>query len=290
MKIKILIILITCFLMTELCSGIALRYDSEQDSESLRMNHIVIIIPSYNNALYYKANLDSVFMQDYSNYSVIYIDDCSTDGTGDLVQAYIDEHGLHDKIIFIRNPENVKALANMYRAVHMCADQDIIVELDGDDAFAHKHVLSKINTVFSTQEVWLTYSQFINLWPDGKKSRGSAKPTPQEWVESREYRTKWIWSGTRAFYAWLYKQIKIEDLMLPTGPHAGKFFPVAKDGAVIYPMLEMAGPRFAFIDEVLLLRNFTPINDFRISKNLQVIVGDYLRSRPKYPLLERPVV
>ena len=56
---------------------------------------IVVIIPSYKNAQWYQRNLDSVCFQNYSNYRIIYIDDCSPDGTADLVQSYIDEHNLH---------------------------------------------------------------------------------------------------------------------------------------------------------------------------------------------------
>ena len=60
---------------------------------------IVIIVPSRNNnELFegterYKLNLDSIFNQDYENYRVIYIDDCSSDGTADLVESYIQEKG-----------------------------------------------------------------------------------------------------------------------------------------------------------------------------------------------------
>ena len=46
------------------------------------------MVPSYKNAktMLYKRNLDSIFMQNYTNYKVIYIDDNSPDGTGQFVQ------------------------------------------------------------------------------------------------------------------------------------------------------------------------------------------------------------
>ena len=49
---------------------------------------MVIVIASYNNERWVEENLKSVFMQDYSNYRVIYIDDASTDGTADLAEPY----------------------------------------------------------------------------------------------------------------------------------------------------------------------------------------------------------
>src|SRR5437868_2077214 len=39
---------------------------------------IVVIIPSYNNVQWCVKNIESVLTQNYSNYRVIYIDDCST--------------------------------------------------------------------------------------------------------------------------------------------------------------------------------------------------------------------
>lgn len=50
-----------------------------------------IIVPSYNNAKskIYMRNLDSIFMQDYENYNVVYMDDNSPDKTGDFVNQYI---------------------------------------------------------------------------------------------------------------------------------------------------------------------------------------------------------
>ena len=58
---------------------------------------LAVVIPSYNNAQWYKLTLDSIFSQKYENFRVVYIDDASPDGTGDLVEQYIHEHGLEHK-------------------------------------------------------------------------------------------------------------------------------------------------------------------------------------------------
>ncbi|HEV2601439.1 MAG TPA: glycosyltransferase family 2 protein [Candidatus Babeliales bacterium] len=249
---------------------------------------IVVIITSYNNALYYEKNLNSVVHQNYSNYQIIYIDDCSLDGTGDLVRAYVEQHGLQDKITVISNPYNRKALYNMYRAVHMCDDQAIIVKFDGDDYMADAFVLSTINERYYYNDIWFTYGQYQDVSSNEKKI-GKAKPTPQAWVDRREYRSQWIWSGIRSFYAWIYKCIKLEDLLLESEPYLGKFLPTSEDAACVYPILEMAGKRFSFIEKVLLDRNIdTPLNDFKIHKPLQVLCGKFLRNLEKYSLLHEP--
>src|SRR5579872_96758 len=77
---------------------------------------LVIVIPSYNNSDWYRKNLDSVFAQDYDNYRIIYIDDCSIDGTYELVRDYIVENGQKERVTLIKNDRRQGALANHYRA------------------------------------------------------------------------------------------------------------------------------------------------------------------------------
>lgn len=47
-----------------------------------------VVVPSYNNVAsnLYKRNIDSIFMQVYDNYHVVYIDDASPDKTGQKVK------------------------------------------------------------------------------------------------------------------------------------------------------------------------------------------------------------
>lgn len=255
---------------------------------------IVVVIPSFNNESCYKDNLDGVFSQKYQNYRVIYIDDCSTDNTGTLVEQYIADNNLQEKMCLIRNNYNRKALANIYKAVFMCDDDDIILVLDGDDWFAHDQVLVKINEAFSTENIWLTYAQYKNVPEEIAKQFnipviGYAKETPLSVIEDKTYRLSpnWAWSGLRAFYAWLFKCIKLESLFFTKQPYLGKFFPTSYDAAMLYPMLEMAGPRIKFISEILLHRNVdTPLNDFKINHDLQKEIGKILRAQEEYPTLQ----
>lgn len=59
------------------------------DAPAIDQKPIVVIVPSYNNRNHYQRNLDSIVLQNYTNYHVIYIDDVSPDGTGALVRSYI---------------------------------------------------------------------------------------------------------------------------------------------------------------------------------------------------------
>ena len=123
---------------------------------------IVVIVPSYNNILWYQKNLDSVVAQTYSNYRVIYIDDCSTDGTGAAVMDYIKQRNLHDKIVFVQNYTRRGAMYNHYQGAHACPDHAIVVTVDGDDWFpdGDTKLLDRVNAAYQDLNVWMTYGQF----------------------------------------------------------------------------------------------------------------------------------
>jgi glycosyltransferase involved in cell wall biosynthesis len=170
--------------------------------------HIVVEIPSYNNSLWYERNLDSVFSQNYSNYHVLYIDDCSSDGTADLVERYVKERGLESRVTLVRNKTRQGAMANHYYAIQWCADTDIVIQLDGDDWLAHSAVFSFINTIYQQKNIWITYGQYVH-WPSGIPGyKGPVKP---EVIRESLWRQPGVMitpGYLRTFYAWLAKTDK----------------------------------------------------------------------------------
>jgi cellulose synthase/poly-beta-1,6-N-acetylglucosamine synthase-like glycosyltransferase len=123
----------------------------------------VVVIPSYNNELYVQRNLESVFFQEYKNYRVIYIDDCSTDKTYEKASQIAE--GISVKIQIIRNKTNKKALHNLFDVIHSLRDDEIVLLLDGDDWLSHTNVLRELNCYYNDPNVWLTYGQYVT-YPD----------------------------------------------------------------------------------------------------------------------------
>jgi glycosyltransferase involved in cell wall biosynthesis len=244
------------------------------------MQKIAVVIPSYNNRQWYKQNLCSLCTQDYDNFRAIYIDDCSSDRTGELVEEFIAENNLGKRIHLIRNRVRVGALQNLYNAIHSCHDHEIIVILDGDDWFAHNLVLKKINEVYADPNCWMTYGQYIS-WPDNM--HGYSKQIPFHITEANNFREyEWCASHLRSFYVWLFKMIKKDDLMSPNGT----FYLMAWDQAMMFPMLEMSGHRAKFISDVLYIYNAAnPINDSKVNRQLQQNLEVLIRTQKKYDRL-----
>lgn len=241
---------------------------------------VVVIIPSYRNADWYSYNLDSVFAQKYNNYRIIYIDDCSPDQTGHLVANYIKEKGFEQKVKLIRNEKRVGALENLYNAIHSCSDNEIVVTIDGDDWFACNNALQLVNQVYSENNIWMTYGQFIRYPMD---YIGVCEELPQIVVEKKLYRKCGGYSHLRTFYAGLFKKIKKEDLM-----YNDIFYPMSWDVAMMIPMLEMADGKFKFIPHILYVYNcFTPLNDHKIDPLFQFNLDRQIRSKKPYEPIEK---
>lgn len=248
----------------------------------LEEKKIVIVVCSYNNNRYYKWNLDSLLTQKYSNFTIMYVNDCSNDGTYEGVQEYIKTYDIDHRIRLIHNEKREMALSNLYKAIHMCDDTDLIVIVDGDDRLHHDQVLAYINKVYQDPNVWLTYGQFVE-YP--LLIKGFCIAYPADIVEKKRFRyfTETP-SHLRTFYAGLFKKIRKEDLMFQD-----EFFPICYDLAIMFPMLEMAGKNFRFIEDILLEYNGeNPINDHKLAKKLQRKFDLIIRARTVYPTIQSP--
>lgn len=54
------------------------------------MHQISIVVPSYNHAGYIEACLDSIYFQDHGNMEIIIVDDCSTDGSPEVIKRWLE--------------------------------------------------------------------------------------------------------------------------------------------------------------------------------------------------------
>ena len=250
---------------------------------------LVVIIPSFNNEAWSKRNLKSVFNQKYSNYRLIYINDCSTDATYERVTDYIISQNQPIRTTVINNQKRLGSLANLYHAIHSCANDEIIVQLDGDDWFAHEYVLQKINRLYSSRNIWLTYGSFKN-WPTG--TSGFCHAVSDKIISRNAFRSCNIFfaGALRTFYAWLFKKIEKKDMIDHDPSYANQFYQAAGDVAYMLPLMEMAGDRFSFVKNILYIRNVeTPINDFKVHKKLQNRITKEIQKKKPYQQLQAPL-
>ena len=172
-------------------------------------------------------------------------------------------------------------MKNIYKAIMSCRDEEIIVMLDGDDQLENKDVLSFINNIYSTLDVWLTYGDFRCLY---NNYSSWTQKFPELIINENTFRD-WPHGLThlRTFYAWLFKQIKIEDFFFE-----GDFFKMTYDVAMFAPMIELAAHHHHCIKEVLYGYNDqNPISDHKINMKLQHFLNRFIRQKSRYePLIK----
>jgi len=277
-----------------LCLGQAINGSALKKSSIERP--LVVVICSYNNEQWSEKTLDSIFTQEYNNFRVIIVDDCSTDKNSEVIQQYIDDHNLADRITFIRNDKRHRKLFNAYRALYECNDEEIVVMVDGDDFLADNQVLSYINNIYDDENIWFTYGQYRNVpasqaiqW--GHKEMGYCRPVPKHIQRKQAYRYySFIYMHPRSFRAWLFKLVKLEDLIADKiDGFEGDFYPASNDVAMYFPMVEMAHTHIKFIPDVLYIRNlYSEIVGFKVDRRIQTASAREIRKKNCYSVLYQP--
>lgn len=242
-------------------------------------NKIVVITPFYNPGEFLETCVASLMSQKYDNFSVIFIDDASTDGSFDKLPK--DD----SRITIIKNEIRRTALENLHNAItNHCGPDDIVVLVDGDDWLPNKNVLSYINESYNKHECWIMYGQAS--WTDGRKGFASAYSDAEfENIRKSPFRV----SHLRTFRAGLYQKIKEQDADFSCmKDSSGEFYKMTYDVAIMFPILEMAGPsKTIFNDTILYIYNRSnPISDDRVNQALQTGIHIDISNKPSFNKIE----
>ena len=211
----------------------------------------VFIIPSYNNDMWINKNVTSVLDQTYSNWRMIYVNDCSTDSTEDKFHELTENY--KDKITYIKNNVKYGQAFNRYTAYNMCEDDEYCIMLDGDDWLSSKYVLSYLNNFIQHYDLDVTYgtcAQYLK----GKVDDVTWIPDDysQETRDNKSYRKDmWRAMHLRVMKAKYLKQISPLDFIM----NDNEFIICTTDMVESYPCLEMCQGRHKKITETLMIYN-----------------------------------
>lgn len=102
---------------------------------------VSVIMPAFNCEAYIGEAIDSVVKQHYQNWEIIIADDCSKDGTKDIVEGY----GKRDpRISYLRLPENRGAAVARNKAIEK-ASGAYLAFLDSDDLWYPEKLQEQID-------------------------------------------------------------------------------------------------------------------------------------------------
>ncbi|MBD1918183.1 MULTISPECIES: glycosyltransferase [Cyanophyceae] len=102
---------------------------------------VSVLVITYNHISFIAKALDSVLMQDVNfDYELLISEDCSTDGTREVVLAYYNR--FPDKIRLLLSKKNIRSNQVVARGINAAKGQYIAL-LDGDDYWISPHKLQK---------------------------------------------------------------------------------------------------------------------------------------------------
>jgi hypothetical protein len=169
-------------------------------------------------------------------------------------------------------------LENLTNAIGKLPDDRIVACLDADDWLGPPNALTTVARYFAAGAL-VTYGSFV--FADGRHGSPSTAYGPEENVRT----APWKATHLKCFRAGLFKRIKHEHLRGPDG----LWLPHARDLAVMFPLLEMAGPaRRAHVAEVIYTYNFANSTEFRGPEAVRAGEREcvrYVRGLPAYEAL-----
>ena len=124
-----------------------------------------VIVPSFSNnaAFRIERNLNSIFMQNYTNYKVVIIDDSSPDSSIEMYQKYLEFYRIDKKYVtLLTNDRRATALPNIYFAtINHCSSSSIVLTVDGDDELINRNTFQLFNWGYQTMKLGVLYTNHI---------------------------------------------------------------------------------------------------------------------------------
>lgn len=234
-----------------------------------------IISPSYRAKDFLHFHINSVKSQVYKNFHhILILDDANSDEI-DIADSYRNLSSFS----YIKTNKSGGALVSHLLGIEKAVElgmqpEDVIVHLDGDDWFFHPYVLQLLENVYTAQDCWATYGNYIST--DGSPS--ICRPVNEK--ISRLNLTHWYFSHLRTFKYFLFQQIKPEDFK----DDDDQYFRFGGDVALIVPIIELCPlNKTYFINFPNVVYNrFSPINDDKVNILLQRRTGIILSKRNSY--------
>ena len=230
---------------------------------------------------YVEKCIKSVLNQNYADFKMYLIDDVSTDNTKTIIKELIKND---NRFVLIENKEKkykLKNIDDLLMDENLFDDEDVVIELDGDDWLYNNSVLNLIDKKYkSNKNLWLTNGSFV--YSDGRFGF-SSKVNPDT-VRTDTF----LFSHLRTWKVHLWRNIEQQSFL---DENRG-YFKSGGDSAYCFPMVEMAGEKhYEYIPNILYVYNEqNPRNDHKPGScsggpHEQVRCSNIIRNLPKYSKL-----
>lgn len=174
---------------------------------------VSVLIPMYNVSPYIEDSINSILNQTYTNIEIIAIDDCSTDGTFEIVKSM----AVKDRRLkVLKNAVNLK-ISKTLNLAYKHSKGEFILRMDGDDISSEDRVEKKLNFLLNNQNIDLVGCSTKTISVEGEYLGETKMPSDIKLIEKLLPYTspvRHIWLARRSVYEKLqsYRDIPgVED-------------------------------------------------------------------------------
>lgn len=250
--------------------------EEQRELTNPKSRWISVVTPLYNAEKYIARCIASVAQQDYNDYMMYIIDDCSTDNTVEVIKQTIATLPIDiaDKFMLITNTKNKGAVHNQITTIQgNCLNNDIIMLLDGDDWLVNDpNIFHMYNNLYQDGAEF-TYGSCWSLADNIPLIAQEYPPEVKANKTYRDYKFNWNMPYThlRTFNWNLMDNFIHQYGHDPFKDKEGNWLKAGGDTAVFYAMIESADP-----DKVICVPNIVynyndlnPLNDYKVNGNEQ---------------------
>lgn len=237
---------------------------------------IIVVTTLYNSQNYISQCINTIKSQNYGNFICYITDDLSTDDSIKIAQETINGD---DRFKIIRNTKKHYQPGNYDQIIRYnpnIDDNDIIIEVDGDDWLPDPKVFDRIYNVYMNNDVWIANGSF--KYHNGFQGFSKEQDDFENLRQSR-----FTASHIRTWRAFLWRKILVDDLK----DDKGEYWRISGDLSFMFPMLEMSGKEhYRFMPEINYVYNESnPLNDHKVDFTSVTVIANQIRKKEKYSKL-----
>ena len=141
-------------------------------------------------------------------------------------------------------------------------------------------MLTVLNNIYQDENIWITNGSYMI-----EPGQTIVKPNiSKNYWQGNIRKKSWQFSHLGTFRKKLFMKIKKKHMM----NKKGEFWATTSDQAIMWPMVEMAGPEHhKVVEDVLYIYNrYNPLSDDRVNRKDQLETESIIRSFEPYDVLE----
>lgn len=171
---------------------------------------VSVIIPGYNHALYLRERIESVLNQEYPDFEVILLDDCSTDNSADIMQGYASEKYNCNgrKVSFVQNEQNSGNTFKQWEKGISLAKGEYIWIAESDDVAEPSFLRECMARLLTNPDAVVAFTWSDMIGPD-------SKVLDYSWDETWRYKAPGVYEGENfCLHRMVYKDLMYNTSMM----------------------------------------------------------------------------